>query len=893
MEMAKAAEAAKKKKGFGNMFSGKKGSGSEEHGPGQGGSKGEEGIGNDRSNTSIPTTFDEMFMFNSAVMGFGNAVWMNEILASFDAIVTNVANSYRLQEECDVLSLRMAKYKGTITLSQYKAVMLASLRSLCKDWGSLHEVSWSWLWENVERMLKALMGKPQVQQRALTAFFSSLGEKELNIVRREVYTKFFAIAPAGQDYFKQSTTRLYFIADRLVQMTLDMYKEPKRMVEDISALGLRHVGYGIPTDLFGPFVTACVQVVRMLSDDDAAEEAFRWSLSLISRILTRVINEGSTIVMKAINANSAKQVKKAVGCAPRGKRTLWMLNVQVGTQSISPLLWAIETGSLEAAKAIIVDLLTIRADRDRYYYGMDIMFDRHSDLVKRLCLDAPALLPTLLDGLIWRSRVTENGQRRVNYYIKYFIVDAEGGFSKTTEVMTDNGDPTIVCHPVVSMVTDMIWGRVAFRTFLYGKAWFLFTLVVFVCSQSVLNHMNATAASHRRLAGDGGQNAFEVRVVIFVCRCFIYLCSMGQWMTFHTKYTIRDFRAKEFVTVGPIKLPAHLGVWQGAASMGLTIFLVLMLTLEPILHCMSHADDESLFTEHCDEGERVLFPYSIMSTLAMLLYFLLLSDLSVFSTRVSAFVLVFTRVLSELLLFLFALCFIVLAFACAVSALEQDDPDFAGIPLSGLQLFKITFGMFSGTHYDMLTGYPALFFTVVVYVVTTIIFMLNLLIAQLSCAYMATYRDMLGFARLNRGRIVTETMPSVTSSRWTQFVDSLKLEDRVEFGEGDLGLAGGIQVFEPASANITTVDMIRRFGGSTSPLAQWPAEENAGDDEEDRFEKLEKLIEKAMKRMTGSKGAGKKGAGESSTGVSGGMDSSSKGAGEKSGSEGAASAASD
>jgi len=124
-------------------------------------------------------------------------------------------------------------------------------------------------------------------------------------------------------------------------------------------------------------------------------------------------------------------------------------------------------------------------------------------------------------------------------------------------------------------------------------------------------------------------------------------------------------------------------------------------------------------------------------------------------------------------------------------------------------------------------------------------------------------------------------------------VDSLKLEDRVEFGEGDLGLAGGIQVFEPASANITTVDMIRRFGGSTSPLAQWPAEENAGDDEEDRFEKLEKLIEKAMKRMTGSKGAGKKGAGESSTGVSGGMDSSSKGAGEKSGSEGAASAASD
>eukprot|EP00438_Fugacium_kawagutii_P035921 Skav227994 [mRNA] locus=scaffold390:211632:212992:- [translate_table: standard] len=35
-----------------------------------------------------------------------------EVLKSFDAIVKNVANSYRLQEECDVISLRMAKILG-------------------------------------------------------------------------------------------------------------------------------------------------------------------------------------------------------------------------------------------------------------------------------------------------------------------------------------------------------------------------------------------------------------------------------------------------------------------------------------------------------------------------------------------------------------------------------------------------------------------------------------------------------------------------------------------------------------------------------------------------------------------------------------------------------------
>merc|ERR1719240_1203385 len=103
-------------------------------------------------------------------------------------------------------------------------------------------------------------------------------------------------------------------------------------------------------------------------------ESFRWSLALTGKMLVRTITEGSTIVMKAINANSQKMLKKAIGCAPRGERAAWMLLVQVGTQSISPLAWSVEAGNFEAATAIIQDLLTFRADRDRYYYGVDEMF---------------------------------------------------------------------------------------------------------------------------------------------------------------------------------------------------------------------------------------------------------------------------------------------------------------------------------------------------------------------------------------------------------------------------------------------------------------------------------------------------------------------------------------
>merc|ERR1719491_120718 len=163
-----------------------------------------------------------------------------------------------------------------------------------------------------------------------------------------------------------------------------------------------------------------------------------------------------------------------------------------------------------------------------------------------------------------------------------------------------------------------------------------------------------------------------------------------------------------------------------------------------------------LFSQRCEAGASILDAYSIVSALAMLCYFMLLIDLAVFSTRVSAFVLVCGRVLSEVALFIFGLSFFAFGFASAVSSLAQEDKNFSGIPASGLALFKITFGMFGGENFEGLTRNTALFATVVVYVITTIVFLLNLLIAQLNCAYQSTYEDMLGFARLNRGKILVE-----------------------------------------------------------------------------------------------------------------------------------------
>lgn len=274
-----------------------------------------------------------------------------------------------------------------------------------------------------------------------------------------------------------------------------------------------------------------------------------------------------------------------------------------------------------------------------------------------------------------------------------------------------------------------------------------------------------------------------------------------------------------------------------------------MLALEPILWCWKH-DTGKDFDEHCKEEEGLRFAYTLVSMLAMFLYYILLFDLTVVSTRISAFVLVCVRMLSELGLFLGALFGCLLTFSSAISVIKHDTAHFAGIDKGAYALFRQITGTFGSKAYKELEKEPTVLATIFVFWISTVILLLNLLIAQLSCAYSAVYDDMVGFARLERAEVIVEMMPSVPTGRWSRFVDSLKLHRPCEFNEGDRGPRGAIQVKEAASLNPTSVDSIRRYGGSTNLTAQFPVDDDDQDvNGEDRFEKVEKVIAKTLQKL--------------------------------------------
>jgi len=412
----------------------------------------------------------------------------------------------------------------------------------------------------------------------------------------------------------------------------------------------------------------------------------------------------------------------------------------------------------------------------------------------------------------------------------------------------------------MALLSDIVWKNVTSSRFLVSKMWLIVTLCIFVSSQAFLEHLHD---------GEGGRAANDIveRVTIFGCRVFIYLVSMTQMIFTHTFKLMNNFFEKDFVTVyGFPFVPRQFLEWQELASFVLGVTLVGMLCTEPIIHCLNTGiENNTLFIEVCGASRNITFLYTLLGMAAMFLYYSLLFNLVVFSNRISAYALVCGGMFSELGLFLFAFFAAILTFSSCVSVLrhEFEFDSFTNIPHSIVALVEITLGMYTSEKHESLKTEPLVFIVLGVFMICVIVFLVNLLVAQLTCAYDGIFVDMLGSARLTRIRVIVEFMPKVPASTWAKFVRCLQLEKPLEFNQGDVGLPGGIQVLEAANLNPTTVEQIRRFGGSTSVTNQWPEEDNL--DEDDRFDRMEKLIQQAAQMVKRSRGGSRGGSHQGST----------------------------
>ncbi|CAE8689021.1 unnamed protein product [Polarella glacialis] len=109
--------------------------------------------------------------------------------------------------------------------------------------------------------------------------------------------------------------------------------------------------------------------------------------------------------------------------------------------------------------------------------------------------------------------------------------------------------------------------------------------------------------------------------------------------------------------------------------------------------------------------------------------------------------------------------YLIVAFSSAISSLNHHNEDFKGIPKGMMSLAELSLAMYPTDKFAAMLETPIVLFVVVCFLVVGRIFLLNLLIAQLNAAYAAVYADMVGYARLDRGKIIHETRAGVSSAR--------------------------------------------------------------------------------------------------------------------------------
>jgi len=279
--------------------------------------------GKHEKNFDVPQTFKEMTILNANMTG-ANLSFIKAIESSFEEMVSSVANGMdgQLELQANMCVMRLHKdVQGAFRLSDFKLCMLASLRSLLpKSWSIAHEQAWIQLWDKTEAILTANMGLPAKYEKAVDKLVNSMSPEEKSQFGLNAFNRLFDAEPHSEDHFKTSNARLSMLAGKSLELSMQMYKEPTRVMNEVTSLGLRHIMYNIPTAYFEPFVQGIVDEIRCFTDDEEAIEGVEWTMTQIACIMVYTIDTGSTPLLRAVVSNDPKMVRKALGNESRKNR---------------------------------------------------------------------------------------------------------------------------------------------------------------------------------------------------------------------------------------------------------------------------------------------------------------------------------------------------------------------------------------------------------------------------------------------------------------------------------------------------------------------------------------------------------------------------------------------
>jgi len=276
----------------------------------------------------IPDTFSGMVKINASMTG-ANLGYIEIMLDEFNNMVRDTCKLGQLQEQTDILALRIAKdVKGTFKTSEFKVCMLAAMRSLIPQrWDTAHEKAWAWIWESIDTQLKLSLALPAKYEMPVNRFIKDqMDPATLGDIGLKVWYRMFVKEPKVEDVFKQSNERLKWIAVQAMLYSAEIYRDPTGMNTRMQQLGLKHIMFRVNPSYFSLFVQCIDEELRERIDDENVVNGINWSLTIIACILARTVEAGSSPLLIAALNNNVKALKAELQAQPRGKRGMSMLS---------------------------------------------------------------------------------------------------------------------------------------------------------------------------------------------------------------------------------------------------------------------------------------------------------------------------------------------------------------------------------------------------------------------------------------------------------------------------------------------------------------------------------------------------------------------------------------
>jgi len=749
------------------------------------------------------------FNREEAELAFGTEVW-----GLLDTLITYLWEPEQMNEKLIVLGTRFFRRGirqshldafGEAIHDALKSALACPCAECGKDeWKSHITEAWEWLWHTVSHSLMSTISSSEDDHPRLAA--ESWADIESRHTTEEIgevlFSELTREAPHVVHLFKRPKKLQSFMFTQAMAAIVKFASTPNEFFDELRSFTIRHIKYGVKSEYVKPFGKAVMQGIEELSGDKWTLETGNAWLSVWNRLsscVARSLNVGTNLITVSLVNGDLDKMQEAAECAPRGERIHWLTSVEVNGTVMSPLLWAIRDGKFAIARFMIQDLLAIRADRECYYYGRERLFETHPDLVSVLCTDAPNLVEDLLDGLMWHSQTVLNGRLRVNYFIKDLYgnpEDIHDPWQTALAIFCLKGLPDMFMHPCLEKLLAMKWTRFGKSIFMTVQALFLLVTVLFTAA-SISNWCSCSMSWIVVRLFTGG-----LAGVMFIFMSYIGFRQMIllQTASIHITQT-RQLHLPRLFT----------NPWNAVRY----ICLLLVVILSSLERCyIENSVDSCAKNWNGVIGwEMVLKAFAACMLWSQLLQVLLVS------TQLGTLTYAVGQLMFQVGRNLVIVAVMVLAFACALNALQAQAYD----ELGSAMVEVIRFVLRIDESAENTESWGLVF--VVMLTITVHLFLFSVLIAQLVKGYDILFVDQEGNSRMNRAFqcIESESYLSVTTRK--RFYDECGFDKPVEFDNGDEGPTGGIQFMEIASIRAQKyyiADRIMRSTGTASALDPWP-----------------------------------------------------------------------